>query len=404
VQERYQYTGFDSAGSRVRGTVDASGVAEARSELRGRGILVSELLPATEARDWRQSLGVRRASVGLAELEVITAELALLLENGIRIDRALEVLRRGASQPASRRLLDTLHQSLKQGKQLSAAAAEWPEIFDPLYVNLLALGEASGRLGDVFRRLADDLRFRRELRQQIISALIYPSVILTVCVLALLFIFNFVVPNLTTLFADYPDLPWYTSALISVSEFVQRYQLILGALVIVLILLALNLSRLRGLRSAWQEFAAGAPGLGGLVSTVERIRFASAMGMMLEAAVPVDRALQLSTGSVASAPIRRELAVALERLRRGEGLASVLSRTRLFPDFYSSLIEVGEESGALDAVFAEIASRSRDSFAGWTKRFTSLLEPALILFMGLIIGAVVVVIMLSITSVTDTAL
>ena len=136
---------------------------------------------------------------------------------------------------------------------------------------------------------------------------------------------------------------------------------------------------------------------------VERIRLTGGMAMMLEAGVPVDRALQLASNSVKSAPIRRELVVALMRLRQGEGISTVLRQTRLFPDFYASLLEVGEESGALATVFAEIARRSRQGFAEWTQRFTSLLEPALILFMGIMVGAVVVVIMLSITAITGAA-
>ncbi|MDH3535777.1 MAG: type II secretion system F family protein [Gammaproteobacteria bacterium] len=404
MEERFHYKGFDAAGSGVDGTVDAADLEKARLELRERDILVTEIRAAAETRDWRESLGLSQSEVGLGELEIITAELALLLENGVRIDRGLEILRRGASNPASRRLLDALLQSLKQGNQLSTAAAEWPQVFDPLYVNLLSLGEASGRLSAVFRRLADDLGFRRDLRRKIISAVTYPLVILAVCVVALLFIFNFVVPNLATLFADYPDLPWYTKALMGVSDFMQRYQLLLGAILVALAVVASYLPRWPALQLAWQEFSANAPGLSAGISMVERIRLTGGMAMMLESGVPVDRALQLASGSVKSAPIKRELSVALMKLRQGEGISTVLRQTRLFPDFYASLLEVGEESGALAPVFDEIAKRSRQGFADWTQRFTSLLEPALILFMGIMVGAVVVVIMLSITSITGAAL
>jgi len=404
VQERFHYKGFDAAGSGVDGTVDAASLSQARAELRERDILVSEIRPAVERADWRESLGLRQPRVELAQLEIITAELALLLENGVRIDRGLEILQRSASSIAMRRLLDGLLQSLKQGKQLSVAAAEWPEVFDPLYVNLLALGEASGRLATVFRRLADDLGFRRDLRRKVITAITYPLVILVVCVISLLFIFNFVVPNLASLFADYPDLPWYTKALMGASDFMQSYQLILGGFLVALAVVASYLPRWPALQSAWHEFAANAPGLGSGIAMVERIRLTGGMAMMLEAGVPVDRALQLASSSVKSAPIKRELAVALMKLRQGQSISTVLSQTRLFPDFYTSLLEVGEESGALAPVFVEIAKRSRQGFADWTQRFTALLEPALILFMGIMVGAVVVVIMLSITAITGAAL
>ena len=403
MQERFHYKGFDAAGSRITGTVDSSGAAEARAELRERGILVSEMKSAESSQDWREALGLASNRVGLAELEIITAEIGLLLQNGVRIDRALEVLRRGSSKQATRRMLDDLYQSLKQGKQFSAAAAEWPDVFDPLYLSLLSIGEASGRLSTVFSQLAEDLGFRRDLRQKIISALTYPLVIFAVCIMALLFIFNFVVPNLSSLFADYAELPWYTSALMGFSNFIQRYQLVLGGGLVVLGFVLFNLSRWPGLKARWQDFAARAPLLSDAVTMVERIRFTGGMAMMLDAGVQADRALQLASGTVESAPIRRELTIALERLRQGEGVASTLQQTRLFPDFYTSLLEVGEESGALAPVFTEIANRSRRSFSEWTQRLMSLLEPALILFMGIIVGAVVVVIMLSITSITDVA-
>lgn len=404
MQERFHYSGFDAAGSSVTGTVDAQDLDAARTELREREILVSELKQASGEKSWRESLGAGSSRVGLAQLEIITAELGLLLENGVRIDKGLQILYRGASDPATRRLLDGLAQSVKKGEQLSAAAAEWPEVFDPLYVNLLQLGEASGTLANVFRRLADDLGFRRDLRQKIVSAVTYPLVILGVCIMALLFIFNFVVPNLASLFAGYAELPWYTTALMGVSDFMQRYQLLLGAGVVIVAITAVNLSRWPALKSAWQDFAANAPVLRDAISVIERIRISGGMAMMLEAGVPVDRALRLSIGSVKSAPLQRELTVALEKLRQGESISTVLRQTRLFPDFYASLLEVGEESGALGPVFEEIARRSRQAFAEWTQRFTSLLEPALILFMGIIVGAVVVVIMLSITSITGAAL
>jgi general secretion pathway protein F len=144
-----------------------------------------------------------------------------------------------------------------------------------------------------------------------------------------------------------------------------------------------------------------APGLRDALAMVERIRFASGLGLMLDAGLPVDRALTLATGNIRHGMLRREIAIAVEKVRRGEQLSLVLRQTRLFPDYYASLLEVGEESGELARVFNEVARRSRDAFASWTQRLTTLLEPLLILVMGLIVGSVVVIMMLSITSVTD---
>jgi general secretion pathway protein F len=401
---RFRYVGFDPSGGRVSGIVDAERLDLARDDLRGRGVMVSELASEGTGRDWRETLGLQADRVRLEDLEFLTSELSLLLDSGVRIDRAIGILQRTGRSGAVGRLLSAISADLKQGRQLSEAAAEHKDVFDPLYVNLIALGEASGQLPEVFRRLADDLRFRRDIRQKVVQAATYPLVVLSVCVLALLFIFNFVVPNLATLFADAKELPWYTAALLGASGFMKQYQ---WALAVVLVALGALLWQARK-RPSVVEFrervAIGSPFLSEATTTVERIRFTSGLGMMLESGLPVDRALQLATGNIRHGQLRREITIAVEKVRRGEQLSGVLRQTRLFPDFYASLLEVGEESGELGKVFNEIARRSRDAFSNWTMRVTTLLEPALILLMGLIVGGVVVIMMLSITSVADIGL
>ena len=398
---RFRYFGFDASGARVSGIVDSDAIDLAREDLRRRGVMISELTSDSAGRDWRETLGLQSDRVRLEDLEFLTSELSLLLDSGVRIDRAIGILQRTGRSGAVGRLLSAMSADLKQGRQLSEAAAEHKDVFDPLYVNLIALGEASGQLPEVFRRLAEDLRFRRDIRQKVVQAATYPLVVLGVCVLALLFIFNFVVPNLATLFADAQELPWYTSLLLGASGFMKRYQLLLFIALAGLAGLLWQARKQSSVIELRERLAIGSPLLSVATTTVERIRFASGLGMMLEAGLPVDRALHLATGNIRHGQLRREIGIAVEKVRRGEQLSGALRQTRLFPDFYASLLEVGEESGELGKVFNEIARRSRDSFAGWTQRVTTLIEPALILLMGLIVGGVVVIMMLSITSVAD---
>jgi type II secretory pathway component PulF len=401
---RFRYAGFDESGAPVNGALEADSLEQARGDLTGRGVLLAELAPLQAERDWRAVIGIGQERVRLDDLEFLTAELSLLLDSGVRIDRALSILQRAGKRGAVSGLLKALSDDLKQGRQLSEATAAHPEVFDRLYVNLVALGEASGRLPEVFRGLAADLRFRRDLRQKVLQAVAYPLVVLGVCVVALLFIFNFVVPNLETLFAGASDLPWYTALLLDSSAFMRRWQwLLLGGLAAAAALLWQ--ARHRPAVVEWRDrLLVGTPGLREATGIVERIRFASGLGLMLEAGLPVDRALTLATGSIRHGLLRREVALAVDKVRRGEQLSKVLRQTRLFPDFYASLLEVGEESGELARVFNEIARRSRDAFAAFTARATTLLEPLLILVMGAIVGGVVVIMMLSITSVADVGL
>lgn len=398
---QYRFTGFDESGGRVDGVVDAASVELALQEVRKRGVVPSEVAPVGSALDWRASLGLAPQRVGLAELEFFTSELSLLLDSGVRIDRAIGILQRSGKSGAMAALLNELSDQLKQGKQLSEAVGVHPEVFDPLYVNLVALGEAGGRLPDVFRNLASDLRFQRELRQKVISAATYPMVVAGVCIIAIVFIFNFVVPNLQTLFADDAELPWYTSLLLNSSEFVQKWQWVMAA---GFGLVTYGFWRGRKHPSVVEfrdRLFLETPGLRDATAMVERIRFCSGLGLMLEAGLPVDRALVLAAGNIRHGLLRREMSAAIEKIRRGEQVARTLRQTRIFPDYFASLLEVGEEGGELARVFSEVARRSRDDFSAWALRLTTLLEPLLILIMGLIVGAVVVVMMLSITSVAD---
>jgi type II secretory pathway component PulF len=399
---RFRFRGFDLAGTRVDGSVEADSRDAARSQLTARGVAIAELVSESSA-GLVDSLGLHGRRVTFDDLEYLTAQLAVLLDSGVRIDRAVAILQRAGRSPAVQQLLGTLAADLKQGKQLSDAAASHPAVFDPLYVNLLALGESSGRLPDVFRGLADELRFRREMRDRAIQAATYPLIVLGVCVLAIAFILNYVVPNLAGLFADVEVLPWYTTALLAASDLAQRYQrFVVGAFAVTGAWLWQ--SRRRAWLSDWlSSFALSSPGLREATLLMERIRFASGLGMMLESGLSIDRALRLATGNLRQPTLRQELAIVGERVRRGEQLSAALRHTRLFPDFYASLVEVGEESGQLARVFNEIARRSREAFTALAQRFATIIEPLLILLMGVIVGGVVVIMMLSITSVTDVA-
>jgi type II secretory pathway component PulF len=401
---QYRYEGFDVSGGRVAGVVEAEDRQRAAVALRSRGIIIKLLVDSERDLDWRAIVGFKSSSIGLEDLEHLTAELSLLLDSGVRIDRAIGILSRSAAGGETAHLLGSISNQLKQGKQFSEAAAAHPAVFDSLYVNLLALGEASGRLPEVFRGLSTDLRFRRELRQKIVSASIYPVVVAAVCLLSIIFILNFVVPNLQTLFSDADDLPWYTSALLAASSLMINWQWLIFAGFSFLVALVWQKRGSPSVIDFRDRFLLETPGVRDATSMVERIRFCSGIALMLDAGLPVDRALGLAAGNIHHAVLRREMMLAIDQVRRGEQISKALRQTRLFPDYFISLLEVGEESGALARVFGEIASRSRDAFSAWALRLTNLLEPLLVLLMGLIVGTIVVIMMLSITSVADVSI
>ena len=384
----FHYKGFDKAGARSQGSIEADTAEQAKAVLQSQGLLIRELKAEQVV---AASLFSTARKPKLADIEFFTAELAVLLESGLKIDKGIELLRQSNRKPQLQELLSKLSKDLRSGKQLSQALREYQQHFDPLYINLVEIGEATGQLSEIFRELA----------QKVTQALTYPAVIMAVCILAVFFVFNYVVPNMATLFAGKTDLPLYTTLLLAVSDWMQQYQWYLVAALFVAGIGLVKALQSEQFSLQWQRLQLQLPGLSSGVALVERIRFNSGLSMMLAAGVPIDVAMQLAAGSIRNAVIRAELQVAINKIKRGELLSVCLRETRLYPDLYASLLSVGEESGQLSRVFREIAQRSQKDFSAWVSRATTLLEPLLILLMGGLVGGVVVIMMLSITNVND---
>jgi type II secretory pathway component PulF len=245
------------------------------------------------------------------------------------------------------------------------------------------------------------MKFQSELKRKVIQALIYPGVIFSVCVLCIFFVFNYIVPQMKGLFEGLPELPTYTAILLGISDWVVSYQ---WAMLFGLILVALGVSMaLRNPVSAVaiDTLISQLPGLSGMITKIERIRFNTAITLMLESGILIDRCLEMAVGSVKNRQLQQGLVSAKELVKKGATLSSALRNSPVFDDFSMSLIEVGEESGDLAPVFSEISLRSRREFESAVDRMTSLLEPALILVMGGIVGGVVVTMLLSIVSVNE---
>jgi type II secretory pathway component PulF len=397
--QNFQYTGFDAAGAKVSGDISAVSLESARQQLKAQGILLKSLEPQ-KATETGFKLG--RAIVSLSDLEFLTTELSVLLDAGLKIDKGIELLNRTNKKPGLAQLLDKIAKALRSGKQLSQALLVADnKLFDSLYVNLVSIGEATGKLPEVFRSLAADLAFKRDLQQKVVQALTYPMVILFVCLSSIIFIFNYVVPNLETMFAGKTDLPIYTQLLLSCSAWMRQYQWFLLATILVGAVLLKYLLQRPDYQQMFQKWQLSLPVVKQAVVLVERIRFNSGLAMMLNAGVAVDQALALSCGNIKNMQVRSELEIAIQKIKRGDALSAALRQTLLYPDFFASLLAVGEESGELTRIFREIAERSQREFSAWVTRMTSLLEPLLIVLMGGIVGGVVVIMMLSITGATE---
>lgn len=395
------YKAYDASGALINGELDALSIKHAKELLQKDKLNPVSLVEQSLLVNKKGFNLFQSETVTLDDVEFVTAELSLLLQSGVKIDRALAVLARTKAGSSLATLLQTLSNDVRKGQSLSEAMAKHPKIFDSLYINLVTIGESSGNLVAVFAGLAQDLKYRKQLKNKITQAIAYPTVILFVCICSVLFIFNFVVPKLTVMFADAVELPIYTQILLGVSDFIQNYQFHLFFVFLLLVFGFRWMLQQGHFAHKFDNIVLSIPLLNNTVNLIERIRFTSSMSLMLNSDVKLDQALVLSSGSVKNQVIARNLTGMKDKVRKGESITTALKQSGLFPVLFLSLLEVGEESGKMAPIFEEIAERSRTEFSQWTDKMTSLIEPLMILFMGGIVGSVVVIMMMSIVSIND---
>lgn len=395
----YKFKAYDSQGHSVEDVREAGDASSLKKVLLTEGLMVASISEQSKAVSL--TLPWKSQKLSLKDMEFLTSELSILLNSGVKIDKGLEIIARSKKEPTTSRVVAEIIKKLKSGNSVSEAFQTNKKDFDPLYLNLIAIGEKAGKLPSVFSGLAGDLKFQQALKAKVMQAMTYPAIILFVCILCVLFVFNYIVPQMGSIFDKDDAIPIYTRLLLGASEWMINYQFWL---------LAGILAAVFGIAYQWQSpsfrtklahYALSVPIISDLVKQVERIRFNSAMALMTDAGVKVDHAINAAVANVQNPVIRNSLEIANGKIKKGEPLAKSLSMTPIYPAFYVSLLEVGEESGELTRIFNEIAQRSKTEFESWTDKVTNILEPLLILVMGGIVGSVVITMLLSVVSVND---
>lgn len=397
----FRFQAMDKSGGRVSDTVTAASKDAAIAELYDRGLFVSSI--DIDKPSGFAGLSLDRGSVGRADVERLATELSILLRSGVRIDKGLSVLERNSKSSGLKQLLGSIITAVRGGDSLSSALSKHEAIFGRLFINLVRAGEASGRLDIVFAQLSNDLKYQQQLRNNVIQALTYPAVIFSVCVICVMFVFNYVVPQMSPLFEGIDNIPTYTAALLAASDWLRANQWYAGAGLVAVIALVVRSLMVPATRAQVLRQFSGFPLIGPMMLQVNQVQVNSTLAMTLSAGIPVDEALGMASMSVENPDVANSLKSAQEQVRRGSTLTSSLANSTLYPDFALSLIEVGEESGDLIPCFEELTARARSQFELRVAQFTAVLEPLLILAMGAIVGGVVVTMLLSVVSVNDVA-
>ncbi len=333
-----------------------------------------------------------------------TQELATLLGAGVPLDRALAITCELTERPGFRQVIQDVLRVLKGGKSLADSLAAHPEYFSELYVNIVRAGEASGALAPVFERLSEFERTRDELRNYMLSSMIYPALLTLVGLGSILVMLYFVVPRFAQVFQESRlQMPAPTRVMLEASNLLKQYGwMVFAAVAAALAGLRIYVRTAAG-RLWWDRFRLRIPLLGEALRRGETSRFARAMETLIGNSVPLVQSLNIAAAVLGNRLIAGALEAVAQGVKRGEGIAGPLRKTGQFPPLAAHLLSVGEETGRLDQMFGRMAEIYENDTRAAIKRFTTLFEPLVILVMGVMVGVLVLSMLLAITSINEVA-
>ena len=333
-----------------------------------------------------------------------TGELSTLLNSGVPLDRALAITGELTERAAFRLIVLDVLRVLKGGKSLAESLATHPDYFSDLYINMVRAGEASGALAAIFDRLAEFERSRDDLRNYIISSMIYPALLAVVGLASVLLLLTFVVPRFASIFeGSTMKIPLPTQIMLEASRIAKTYWWMGAAAVLGIIGVFRGYTSTPAGRLWWDGARLRIPLLGSALLKAETARFARAMATLVANSVPLVQSIGIAAATLNNKMIALAMGGVAQGVKRGEGIAAPVRKAGVFPPLAAHLLTVGEETGKLDLMFARMADIYETDTRASIKRFTALFEPVIILVMGVMVGALILSMLLAITSINDVA-
>jgi len=400
----YAYKAVKSNGEMLEGEMEAADEAAVVKQLQADGLIPVSAQPARSGLRMDIRLGRGAKRVGQKQITLLTQELASLLEAGLTLDRALQILLDLTDEPQMQQLLSSLQDRIRSGATFSTALEEQRGLFSKLYVNMVRAGEAGGALQAVMARLADYLERSADLRESIKSALVYPIILVTIAGASVTLLLTFVVPRFAQMFQDMgQQLPLPTRIVMGAGDFLSGYWWAMLAVALLVVAWARARLAVPEVRRAWDQRLLGMPLVGDLVAKVETARFARTLSTLVENGVSLLRALNLVKDVLSNRIVAEAVDAAADKLSHGRGLAEPLMEQGVFPKLALQMMKVGEESGQLELMLNKVADMYDQEVRAAVKRMLTLLEPMLIVGLGVIVAGIIISILVAILGMNELA-
>jgi general secretion pathway protein F len=393
----YRFEALDAAGRTSTGLIEADNAKAARAQLRAQKLVPLSVATVSAAAGESGAARRRGRVFSATALAIWTRQLAGLVSSGLPLERALTALADEAEDPRQRELVAHLRSEVNAGSAFAKALGTAPREFDEIYRAVVAAGEQSGGLGQVLEKLAEDLEERQALKARLVGAALYPAIVSLVAVVIVVFLVTYVVPQVASVFTGSKRaLPWLTVAMLAVSDFVRHWgwlaALGLGGGATLLAYSLRNETFRESFDAAWLRL----PLLGRLSRGYNAARFAGTLAMLAGAGVPILKALQAAAETLSNRAMRADALDALVQVREGAPLAAALAAKKRFPGLLAMFIRLGEQTGTLPTMLARAAAQLGQEVQRRAMQLATILEPLLIVGMGVIVMLIVLAVLLPI--------
>lgn len=390
---KFKYTAIDKAGKQTSGKIDATNEEQARVKLTNKGLMISQMTELASAPAGGKGLSLNFGKIIDHEgLTVFTRQLATLLQAGLPLLKALHILRNQEQNPRFKQVISEVCDQVESGNTLSDAFGQHPKVFDRLFVNMIRAGEAGGVLDTVLDRLAKFSEKSLKIQKKVKSAMVYPSVVVTVALGIVYLLMVKVVPSFQQMIMGQKgmSMPWLTAQVIRASNILTEYWYVLP-LVIAAIYVGMKswLSTPAGKR-VFDTLVFKLPKLGPFVRIVAVSRFARTFGTLMSSGVPILQAVTITKDTLSNVVIAGALEKVHDRVKEGEPLSVPLEQTGVFPPMVVSMIQVGEETGQLPEMLNRVADTYDEEVDNTVTALTSIIEPILIVFLAVVVGTIVI--------------
>ena len=418
---KFNYVAMDAKAKELNGTVDAASLQEAIGRVREMGLFPTNVTEAGADKDKKPRKGetpgnaasptVAAKGAGkknLAQFEIpfltptslkskvltsFTRQLATLIDAGLPLVRGLNVLNKQEKNPLLKKTITKMVESVEGGSTFSEALALHPKIFNKLYVNMVRAGEAGGVLDVTLVRLADFQEKAQKIKNKVISAMVYPAVVMFVALGILAFLLTFIIPKFQDIFKDLlegKELPALTRFVMLASSVVKDHFLVVFAVIAVLVVVAKLVNKTQKGAYLFDKLKLNSPLLGQLIRKVGIARFSRTLGTLISSGVPILQALNIVKETAGNAVIAEAITQVHDAVKEGERITHPLEASKVFPPMVVGMVDVGEETGALPDMLMKVADVYEDEVDNAVGAMTSLLEPIMIVFLAVVVGTIVI--------------